>query len=235
MYVVTVKASDGSLSATQQFNIKVTDLNDNPPVVTMTIRLPENTVEVTPLEGEDDDAGSTVTFSILDKEDGALFRINAGVLEFITAPDFEHPADGNGDNIYAVSVKMAAGDIITILRFQVKIGDVDGAAARTANRSAGSQEEIVVVAVTETRSGIQAYPNPVTGKQFTLRMDSVATGRYSMELYTTAGQLAYRQQVDHTGKSVAYPIQLPSSLTRGMYVLRLKRIKTDFTEKLFIE
>jgi VCBS repeat-containing protein len=242
-YLVSVQASDGSLLAVQRFSITITDQNDNPPVATMTVSIPENTLEVTPLEGTDDDAGSTVTFAMVDKEDGALFWINpsTGSLEFKTAPDFEQPNDMDHDNIYLVSVKMTAGDIITILRFKVKITDDEesGGTGRMVNRGAdntnspGTQKTIM--AGIQTGQGISAYPNPVTGKRFTLRMDSVATGRYTMEVYTATGQLVHRQQLDHTGKSVIYAIQLPPTLTRGIYVLKLAGLNTRVTQKLLIE
>jgi hypothetical protein len=240
IYIVSVRAFDGSLSAVQRFVIKITDVNDNLPTVTMTVKIPENTVEVTPLEGTDEDAGSTVTFTLINKEDGALFWINPanGSLEFRNAPDFEQPADADHDNTYLVSVKMTAGDIITILRFKVKVTDTEEGAARTAGRSNNAPEmQQAAIAQTETEPapGIKAYPNPVTGKRFTLRMDSVATGRYMLEIYAVSGQLAYRQQLDHTGKSAIYPIQLPASLSSGIYVLKLKGAKPVFTEKIIIE
>ncbi|MET0393409.1 MAG: cadherin domain-containing protein [Chitinophagaceae bacterium] len=241
-YLVSVQASDGSLSAVQRFSIKITDLADNPPVVTMTIRIPENTLEVTPLEGTDDDAGTSVTFTMMDKEDGALFRINPanGSLEFRAAPDLENPADADHDNIYLVSVKMTAADNITILRFQVKVTASDAGTGRTTGRSTPEpqvQSTVALQAETAPEPGksISVYPNPVTGKRFSLRMDSVAAGRYALELYSAAGQLVCRQQLNHTGKSVLYPVQLPGSLTRGAYMLKLTGIDLRHTEKLVVE
>lgn len=244
IYKVSVKASDGSLSAVQQFIITITDLNDNPPTATMTIRVPENTVEVTPLEGTDDDAGSSVVFIMMDKEDGALFWINPanGSLEFKTAPDFESPADADHDNIYLVSVKMTAGEIITILRFKVKVTGAGAGTGRMTNRST-PETEIQSTVVLQIEAGpeikpgesINIYPNPVTGKRFTLRMDNISTGKYTLEVYTTAGQLVCRQQLNHTGKSVLYPVQLPASLTRATYILKVTGADTRYTEKLIIE
>ncbi|MET0394770.1 MAG: cadherin domain-containing protein [Chitinophagaceae bacterium] len=239
MYVVMVKASDGSLSDTQQFRINVVDMNDNPAVVTMTLGMPENTVQVTVLEGTDADAGTIITFSILAQDDGALFRINpgTGALEFITAPDFETPADADSDNVYVVAVKMFDGATVTILRFRVRVADVDGAAARSASNATGRVSVMADQAVEETilRGGIKVYPNPVTGKRFTLRMDSIAAGRYTLELYGITGQLVYRQQLDHTGKSVLYPVHLPASLARGIYTLALRGENSEFTGKLMVE
>ncbi|MET0393564.1 MAG: cadherin domain-containing protein, partial [Chitinophagaceae bacterium] len=244
-YTVSVKASDGSLSAVQQFVITVTDLNDNPPVVTMTVKIPENTVEVTTLEGADDDAGSSpVLFTMVDKEDGALFRINPvnGTLEFRIAPAFANPVDTDQDNTYLVSVKMTAGDIITILRFQVKVTGAGTGTNRSTGRSA-TQPELQPTVVLQTGAApaampgkrIQAYPNPITGRRFTLRLDDVVAGRYTLELYSGTGQLVCKQQLGHTGKSALYPVQLPGSLAPGTYVLKLTGTDLRYTEKLIVE
>ncbi len=48
-----------------------------------------------------------VSFSIVGGDDKDKFEINAqdGTLMFKTKPDFEHPVDKNGDNIYLVTIK----------------------------------------------------------------------------------------------------------------------------------
>ncbi|MET0394980.1 MAG: cadherin domain-containing protein [Chitinophagaceae bacterium] len=242
LYKVSVSASDGSLSAVQQFLVRVTDLDDHAPTVTMTIRVPENTVDITPLEGMDEDAGSSpVLFTLLSTEDGALFRLNpaSGSLEFRNVPDFEQPADADHDNIYLVSVKMEAGDIITVLRFRINVGDADEGAGRMASRSIGQPEQPQATAKAEFQpvSGkrIKAWPNPVTGKRFTLQIDSVAAGRYQLEIYATSGQLAWRQPVTHAGQPAAYPIQLPAQFTPGVYFLKLTGAGIIFMEKLIIQ
>jgi methionine-rich copper-binding protein CopC len=140
--------------------------------------------------------------------------------------------------MYLVSVKMTAGDIITILRFKVKVTDMDGGAARTAGRNVNEpekQQAIVVQKETKPGRGIKVYPNPVTRAQFTLRMDSVTAGRYLLELYTAGGQLVYKQPLNHTGKSAIYPIQLPATLARGIYMLKLAGAHAKHTEKLIVE
>jgi Ca2+-binding RTX toxin-like protein len=50
--------------------------------------------------------GAGLTYAITGGRDSALFAINAtsGVLQFVTAPDFEVPSDVGGNNVYEVSV-----------------------------------------------------------------------------------------------------------------------------------
>jgi Ca2+-binding RTX toxin-like protein len=73
-----------------------------------TFSRPENVTTVTTVVATDPQvpAPQTLTYSIEGGADQALFSINdtSGVLVFDTAPDFENPADADGDNIYNVQV-----------------------------------------------------------------------------------------------------------------------------------
>ena len=71
----------------------------------------ENSTTVTTVAATDPDAGQTLTFSIAGGADAGLFTIDGstGALAFASAPDFEAPADANGDNIYEVIVQVSDG------------------------------------------------------------------------------------------------------------------------------
>ncbi len=76
------------------------------------INAAENTTAVTTVTATDPDVGDTPTFSIdAASPDAANFNINSstGVLSFASAPDFENPADTDGDNIYEVTVQASDG------------------------------------------------------------------------------------------------------------------------------
>jgi glucose/arabinose dehydrogenase len=67
-----------------------------------------------------DPEGNAVTFSIAGGLDGALFQITpAGALSFRTPPDFEAPADANGDNVY--EAPLVASDGMAQTGFTVRI------------------------------------------------------------------------------------------------------------------
>ncbi|MBF9036681.1 hypothetical protein HKCCE2091_20795, partial [Rhodobacterales bacterium HKCCE2091] len=63
----------------------------------------EDTTAVATYGGSDPD-GDPLTFSIAGGADAALFAIDpaTGALRFLSAPDFENPADQGGDNVYDV-------------------------------------------------------------------------------------------------------------------------------------
>ena len=68
----------------------------------------ENTIQVMSIAARDAD-GDTLRFS-LSGDDAQLLSIDEdGALSFATAPDFEAPADTDGDNIYVISVRVSDG------------------------------------------------------------------------------------------------------------------------------
>ncbi|MCP4380517.1 MAG: hypothetical protein GY798_03705, partial [Hyphomicrobiales bacterium] len=75
---------------------------------------------------EDADTGDVLTFSIKDSDDGAFFDVDpvTGVVSFKSAPDFETPADGDGDNQYIVVVEVSDGTDTDAVEFGVTVTDI---------------------------------------------------------------------------------------------------------------
>ncbi|MET0392890.1 MAG: cadherin domain-containing protein, partial [Chitinophagaceae bacterium] len=243
MYMVTVQASDGELTAVQRFKVRVSNVNDNAPEfgsydgdAAVTLKLNEGVTAVGGVWAVDKEPGTAISYSILNDQDGALFSVDpvTGLLVFITAPDYENPADQYASNVYIVTVQASDGELASLQRFKIKIMDVNEGTGRAASHAAGVPETDPAPA-TDAAKGIKAYPNPVTGRQFTLRISDLQAGKYSLELYSLTGQLVYRRLLEHTGKSISYPVQLPASLTRGMYVLKLAGAGVLHREKLLID
>ncbi|MDB5391734.1 MAG: hypothetical protein JWM11_7380, partial [Planctomycetaceae bacterium] len=112
VYNVTVKATDSgtpSLLATQAIAVTVTDLNEAPTIVSSSsTSVAENSTAVlTVLASDEDQPAQSITFAIAGGDDADKFTIDAttGALSFITAPNFEVPADADGNNVYNVTVK----------------------------------------------------------------------------------------------------------------------------------
>ena len=101
----TVVDSSGK-THTGQVTVTVIGVNDAPVIQAVsTIEVWENTTHVTDIDVRDPEWGQ-VTVQIAELGDGALFAYDAQkqTLSFIDAPDFEAPSDGNGDNIYSVTL-----------------------------------------------------------------------------------------------------------------------------------
>ncbi len=73
--------------------------------------------------GGDDNATTTWSLSGNDSED--LSISDAGVLSFVSSPDYETPADADIDNVYEVTVEASNGDLTATLDVQVTVTNVN--------------------------------------------------------------------------------------------------------------
>ena len=111
VYLVTIRVSDGTNTATQNLQVTVTPVNESPVNTTpATANVLENTTAVTTATGIDPE-GTALTWAISGGADAAKFAINSttGALTFITAPDFEAPTDNGANNTYFVTVTCSDG------------------------------------------------------------------------------------------------------------------------------
>jgi hypothetical protein len=118
VYNVVVRVSDGSLSDTQALAVMVSSVNDNTPAITSngggttaSFSVSENSTAVTTVTATDADLpAQSLTYSV-SGTDMARFTINptTGALSFISAPDYETPADSGGENVYDIVVQVSDG------------------------------------------------------------------------------------------------------------------------------
>ena len=91
-------------------------------------QIAENSTFVTSVTATDVDVNSvqTFTYSIVGGTDSMLFSIDpvTGTLQFIAAPDFEKPADLNGDNVYQVIVGATQGGFTGTQTISIAVADV---------------------------------------------------------------------------------------------------------------
>ena len=109
---------DGGISANYDTTVTVSGVND-PPVITSngggataSINVAETVTAVTDVDATDPEAPpQSLTYSI-SGDDAGDFTINptTGVLTFTTTPDFEAPADADGNNSYLVTVQVSDGN-----------------------------------------------------------------------------------------------------------------------------
>ncbi len=121
---LTYSVSDGNGSSdTATVTITVTGENDAPELTVADVSVAENTTDVTTASAFDVD-GDTITYTI-SGDDAVLFGIDAatGVLTFNDAPDFEAPADLNGDNVYDVTVTASDGALSDSADIQITVTD----------------------------------------------------------------------------------------------------------------
>ncbi len=94
-----------------KMTINVNPIEDDPVIEANSVSVNEgHTGLVIAATSTDGDAGDTKEFSI-SGTDAADFTIDkdSGVLIFVAAPDFEMPADANGDNVYELTITVRDG------------------------------------------------------------------------------------------------------------------------------
>ncbi len=130
VYDVTVEASDSKGSTSHQVAVTVTDVDEAATVTSVSGSLvfdygENDTTEVAAFTATDPER-ARIRWT-LGGDDSAVFEISdRGVLSFLRAPDFEHPADNDNNNEYLVQVQARAGasDVVAV-DATVNVADVD--------------------------------------------------------------------------------------------------------------
>ncbi|HEX6095152.1 MAG TPA: cadherin domain-containing protein [Thermoanaerobaculia bacterium] len=166
VYDVVVTASDGTNSPTQNITVTVTDVNETPVFTsTATPSIPENTTAVVTVTTTDPE-GDTITYSITGGADMALFSINSatGALSFLSAPNFEAPADAGANNVYDVVVTASDGTNNPTQNITVTVTDVNEAPVFTSTATPSVAENTTaVVTVTTTDQEGNTITYSITG------------------------------------------------------------------------
>ncbi|MBI3151310.1 MAG: cadherin repeat domain-containing protein [Chloroflexi bacterium] len=136
VYEVIVQVADGLGGAdSQTITVTVNAVNDNTPLITSdgggetaALTIAENTAAVTDVNATDADLPTeTLNYSISGGADSGKFSMDgsSGTLTFANAPDFEAPADANGDNVYEVTVQVSDGSFTDTQTISVSVTSVN--------------------------------------------------------------------------------------------------------------
>ena len=126
-YTVTVTASDGSLSNTQEVTITVTGENETPEVAgETTVNYAENREDAVAEYTATDPEKATIQWS-LTGDDAGDFSISGGALTFNSPPDYEAPADADTNNVYRVTVTASDGSLSDAVDVTITVTDANEA------------------------------------------------------------------------------------------------------------
>ena len=142
VYEITVQASDGGLTTTQNVVITVTDKDEAPAFTSgAAASVNENNMAAYTAVATDPE-GSAVAYSLAAGGDNDLFDIDAttGAVTFKTAPDFETPADADGDNVYDIAVSASDGGLTRTQNVSVTVSNINEAPAFTSAATAATDE-----------------------------------------------------------------------------------------------
>ncbi|MGB3470393.1 MAG: hypothetical protein WBA51_06205 [Erythrobacter sp.] len=165
VYTVIVTATDalGNTSA-QTVTVTVRDLDDTAPVIEQPGNQAGGNAEYSVLEDvslvTSFVANEPVSWALVQGGDADQFSIDpaTGALSFIAAPDFEAPRDGDGDNVYTLTIAASDGAGNTSeLRVLVTVLDVDDAEPIITGPSGGPGSPSSQVTVVEGARPVAAF------------------------------------------------------------------------------
>jgi hypothetical protein len=79
------------------------------------------------------------------------------------------------------------------------------------------------------------YPNPVIGKQFSLQLTALEKGNYELRLVNSHGQQVQQLSLQHNGGYLYRSVELPVSLSPGIYYLLLTNHSYQQTQKIIVK
>ena len=191
-YLVTVRATDeGGLRGSLDLTVTVNDVNE-PPTITgdETLSFPENATRSVATYRADDPERGMISWSLSGDDRGDFEISDTGVLTFANVPDFENPADLNGDNDYLVTIEAYDGRHTATLEVTV-----------TVTNSTGAEEPTI----TTTSRPVLTYQENGTGTVYTFRATDPQRGtiRWSLDgddagdfLISESGALTFRNPPD---------------------------------------
>jgi len=109
--------------------------------------------------------------------------------------------------------------------YRIKNTDLDGKSAYSI---------VIRVNRNKTIHGLSLYPNPVVNGIVLLQGSDLVRGNYKINIFGANGQVIYKQQIIHNGGTISHTIELPSTLSKGVYMLSVKDEKGNiiFKDKL---
>ena len=94
---------------------------------------------------------------------------------------------------------------------------------------------IVEVNTNAKNSAINFFPNPVIGNTVTLQLNNLVQGTYQVSVFDNAGKQVYQTSITHDGGSSARLLNLPATISGGIYRVEVKNNATQFNSSLLIK
>ena len=198
--IVSVRDSDDTTTdGTITVTVFVTDV-DEPPVVTgsFSINYAENGIETVATYTAADPEGDTTVDWTLGGADYDDFSIsNGGVLTFKTSPNYEAPADADGNSVYQVTIKASDGAKTGNLEVTVTVTNV--------NEKPAFASETDARTIAENTAAGQNVGTPVSATDpdagETLTYTLGGTDADSFDIVAASGQLLTKAALNHEGKA----------------------------------
>jgi len=97
--------------------------------------------------------------------------------------------------------------------YRIKNNDLDGKSAYSV---------VMRVNRNKTIKGLSLYPNPTINGIVLLQGSDLGRGNYKINIFGANGQEIYKQQIIHNGGTISHTIELPPTISKGVYMLSVK-------------
>ena len=199
-YTVTVTAADpAGLSDSATVTITVTDVDEDPVVSgNAAVDYAENGAGMVATYAATDPENGDIAWS-LSGDDADDFEISgAGMLTFMSPPDFEGPTDANADNMYSVMVVASDGTNDGAMGVTVTVTDVDENVAPEFAEDTTTRE---VEENTPQGANIGGPVTAMAGDDDTLTYAIGGDDASSFIIIRTTGQIKVREALDYETKN----------------------------------
>lgn len=144
MNIEALRFGDGTTVLLSELLNQAPTITSNGGGDTATVSVAENSTVVTTVTATDPNAAQVLSYSIVGGADAGLFSIDpsTGVLTFVSAPNFEAPADAGLNNVYDVVVEVTDGIAV----------DTQELAVTVTNAQEGQSGAPVISDLTPTRT-----------------------------------------------------------------------------------
>jgi hypothetical protein len=100
------------------------------------------------------------------------------------------------------------------------------------NDNSFTYSQIVKLYVSGKAGEIKIYPNPITNNQFTLELNNLPIGTYTITLYNKLGQEIIKKLLFYQGGISKKVISISKTLSSGIYQLKIKSKDSNFIKQL---
>ena len=211
VYQLTLTASDGANQASQDLVITIADVNEAPIFASASVETSsvENNANFAYSVAAASDVDQDPLTYYLDGADSADFDLDAStrVLRFAANPDFENPADADGDNVYQLSVVASDGALEASQAITIAVADLNDEAPQFTSLSSQTVNytSAQVGAVIYTASATDADAND----QIAYALSGADASAFSFS--TSSGALAFAQlpgltELQSAGGSIVYQL-----------------------------
>ena len=226
VYEVTVRASDGNLTATLDVEITVTDANESGAITGPTsIDYPENSTTTVATYSITDPESNDITWSVAGTDAARLSINEDGELSFRSSPDYESPNDVDADNMYELTVRASDSDLMSTLDVEISVTNANESGAITGQATVNYPENSTTTVATYST-------NDPEDDDITWSVAGTDAARFSI---SSSGKLTFRSSPNYeapndANKDNMYEVTIRASDGSLMSTLDVEVTVTDTNE-----